>query len=259
MPYPILLAAGAAMAAAGAGMGMAGAAESKGAMNEARNAELLRQRGYQEQADKTVQASIGQSTRGVTDKQLAEGEASRNAGYAKVGQVVPGAQSASLPGQNGTVTAGEAGSGPTARAAATASKTANAWGRLVGGAQAKLGSYQDWGLAQRIKDARANSDLSVTNSFARGSANVLPVEMEAASHTGDELAGWGQLVGALGSATGMAGAVGMGPMIGGSHLATAASTSAPEWALAGSNAPLASVSGATGANPWSYAAMGVVH
>ena len=90
----------------------------------------------------------------------------------------------------------------------------NAWSRLVGGAQARLGAGDDWGLDQNIRNARTRSDLAVTGSQARSSASLLGNEMNIAAHRGDGLNAWGQLAGALGSLAGAYAATGTGAAAG---------------------------------------------
>lgn len=208
MPYPLMLAAAAATAA-GTGMQMAGAAQARGAMNDARAAELSRQKRYQDEASAEFSKSLKKSDRATADEQMQAGADRRSAAYqalaaSPVGQPLP-----TRPGSDGAVTdTGTAGAA--ARTKANATATANAWSRLVGGAQARLGGGEDWQLEQGIKNAEANRNLAITSSNARGSANILPWEMEEASHAGDGLKGWGQLVSALGSVAGIGAATAPG-------------------------------------------------
>lgn len=220
MPYPILLAVGAALAAAGTGMSIAGNEQAKAAMERAQAAEGRRQKKYQQEAQGALSQSIDQSTRGVADKQLAEGEAARLKAYAEAGKTPLQA----LPtGTSGNAVVGNK-SNPIADARARAAATANAWNQLASKAQARMGSYEDWGLKQGVKNARANQNLGIVSSLARGSANVLPIEIQDAAHSGDELSGWGQLVSALGMVAGAGAGAFAAPAAAGSSAAASTPT-----------------------------------
>ena len=69
----------AALALTGAGMGLqaAGDAKSKRAMNDAQNAELLRQKGYQQEADTAFQGNLKKSGRDTADTETQQGAARR--------------------------------------------------------------------------------------------------------------------------------------------------------------------------------------
>lgn len=205
MPYPIALAAGLALSAAGAGMQMAGNARSKSAMNDAQNAELLRQKKFQQEADASFQQNVERSRRTTAeaeqeagaDRRLAEAAALELTGAGMAAPITAPASGSANP--NSAAAA--------AQRSATATRAAgSAWSRLVGNAKARLGGGDDWQLAQAIGNNRTNLDLGITANQARGSAALLPYEMEEAQHRGDALRGWGQLVGALGAVTGAYGA-----------------------------------------------------
>lgn len=222
MPYPILLAAAAALSAAGAGMGMAGQAKANREMDARQNAELLRQRGYQEEADATFNQSLDKSDRPQADEAIDAGAAQRQAAYTNLRNATYSLTT--TPGRNQPV--GETTAGAADRTSASVAATNSAWSKLQGAARAKLGGYQDWGLENDIKDRRANQDLGITSTQARRSANVLPIEMQDASHSGDGLQAWGQLVSALGAVAGMGAAVGAGGAAAGAGAGSAGGTSA---------------------------------
>ena len=206
MAYPVLLALGAAAAAAGTGMQMAAASEDRAAMAAAQQAELARQKGYQSEADATFKKSLKESAPESAAGQLDKAAADRAAHYQEIESSTIGTPLPTRPSGNTVVgQPGTNGGSATARASADAARTASAWSDLGNAAQSRLGSYGDWGLTQSIKNARANQDLAITSNLARGSAEVLPYEMQAAQHKGDALASWGSLVSALGSVAGMAG------------------------------------------------------
>jgi hypothetical protein len=201
--YPAVLVAGLALSAAGAGMQYAGAQKAKSAMNNAQTAELLRQKKYQEEADASFQANLKQSDRATAEAETQAGATRRAAEYQALDRTAAGAEAP----MTATATGGaNSAAGAVKRTAATVSATNNAWSRLVSDARAKLGGADDWQLSQNTRNTRTNQDLALTSSKARGSAAVLPYEMNAASQQGDSLKAWGSLVGALGSAVGMAGA-----------------------------------------------------
>ena len=232
--YPAILA-GLALSAAGTGMQMAASSKAKGAMNDAQNAELLRQRGYQEQADASFQQNLAKSKRDTADTEQQAGADRRTAEYGKIAATGAGVAAPITQTTSGNATPNSA-AGAAARNKSTVTATGNAWSKLVGNARAKLGGGDDWQLNQSIRNTRANQDLAITAGNARASANILPVEMNAASHEGDALKGWGQLVGALGAVTGMAGSVaGAAPVAGGNYAAELGRAAAAEGAQAAGN------------------------
>lgn len=203
MPYPVALVAGIALSAAGAGMQAAGAQKAKGAMNDAQTAELLRQKKYQQEADASFQANLKKSDRGTAEAETQAGADRRAAEYQALDRTATGTEAPMTATATGTANSA---AGAAKRAAGTVSATNNAWSRLVSNARAKLGGADDWQLSQTTRNTRTNQDLAITSSNARGSAAVLPYEMDAASHKGDTLKAWGSLASALGSAVGMYGA-----------------------------------------------------
>ena len=209
MPYPVALVAGLALSAAGTGMQMAGASKAKGAMNDAQTAELLRQRGYQKEADAAFQQNLATSKRDTADTEQQAGAERRKAEYGKIAATGAGVAAPIQQASAGNATPNSA-AGAAARNKATVTASSNAWSKLVGDARAKLGGGDDWQLNQGIRNTRTNQDLAIASGNARSSANILPAEMQDASHAGDGLKGWGQLVGALGAVTGAYGATAAG-------------------------------------------------
>jgi len=236
MLYPLLLA-GLAASAAGTGMQMAGARKSRKAMEATRAAELARQKKYQEQAGKTFEASLSKSTRANADAAMAEGANRRTSAYDRI---AAGNQPTAL---NQVTTNRTVLPGPT-----TANRSAEAWSQLVGGNQAKLGGTADWQLGQGIKDTRASQDLAVISDNARGSARILPSELEAASHKGDSLSGWGQLLQAAGAVAGMAAPAGSAG--GGLSAGQEAAFSMGAGPVSATGATNFLVNTPTAANPW---------
>ena len=205
MAYPIALVAALALSAAGTGMQMAGAKKARDKMDDTRRAEMLRQKGYQRDADAAYEANRSKADRGTAEAEMAAGAQRREQEYQAVGQNTLGVAAPMATPAAGNQTAGAA-----SRMAANVQATGNAWTNMVNSARAKLGGSDDWELNQAIRNQRANEGIGIASSHARSSANLLPGEMQDASRAGDKLAGWGQLVSALGSVTGMYGAVAPG-------------------------------------------------
>lgn len=243
MAYPLLLA-GLALTAAGTGMNMAANAGTQSAVANAVAAEQARQKGFQQAANTVAQKSIAASTEPIAQDQIAQGAQARMNAYTQLAAKVPAASTVALPGQ--TKPGGAVDTDPTGRAQAEAAATANAWSNAVGGAQARLGGYEDWGLKQNIKNRQASEQIGVQANLSKGSASVLPFEVAAAQHSNDELSGWGQLVSALGSVAMMGAASGMGAPL--AQTASPAIT-APAWAVQGSGVGTVAV-GSEAANPW---------
>ena len=204
--YPILLAAAAAMTAAGTGLSMAGNAKANDQINDMRNAELLRQKGYQNEADTEFQDSLSKSTAPGAQEAIDSGAENRLAAYSNLRNATAGLTE--TPGRNQPI--GTSAGGASARADANQRATNAAWSNLQGAARANLGGYSDWGLQDNIKNRRANQNLAITAGKARSSASVLPMEISDAQHAGDSLNAWGQLASALGTVAGMGAAVGLG-------------------------------------------------
>lgn len=192
----------AALAAAGTGLQIAASNKAASKMNEANQAELLRQKQYQARATQVANQSISDSSPKNAWKELQMGEQKRTGEYAKLGAQDLGAIQPNTASPNSVV------NNPAAQRFQRGSQgVANAWSRVVGGGQARLGAGEDWGLNEKIRNQEANSKLQRIGSDAKISAGILPTEIDAASHSADAMKGWGQLVSALGSTVGLFGAV----------------------------------------------------
>lgn len=181
-----------------AGAGMAAQEKSKNAVASARNAELNRQQKIQNKADAVAQKSISESGADNAAKEISKGANQRAAEFSRLTEAVSPQQSA-RPGNRLVAPAS-----PTAAANTSQNALSEAWNRIIGGAQAKLGGYSDWGLARSIAAQRAGSDLGVIAGEARGSEAVLGTELANAQHAGDNLALLGTVLGAAGSVAGAA-------------------------------------------------------
>lgn len=185
------LLAGLALAAAGAGLQSAGASQSRRAMNQRTMEELHRQAQIQRKAEAEYAQSLAQSGTDVAAEQIQQGAQERGQLYDKL---------QSVPLDTGAQPVGNVGSAVTLRDVAQM--------QLANKNRAKLGGYETWMLDQAIKNARANQNLSILNQQAIRSQNILPLELQDASHAGDKLMGIGMGVGALGSLFGGYGALG---------------------------------------------------
>lgn len=178
---------------AGTGLSIAGQQQAKGAMESKARAEMLRQKGFQDQGKQEFVQSLGQSDQRTANDQLAEGQQQAGAEYSKVNQV-PLAASSATPVATGTQTPIQ-------------SSRDQASIGIGNRAAAGLQGYNHYDLMQMIKNMRANQNLQQISGNARGSAAVLPYELQAASHAGDSMSGIGSILSMLGSLTGLYAAV----------------------------------------------------
>lgn len=192
MPYPLAIAA-LAVSAAGAGAQMAAQSKVRSAEKRATNAEMQRQAGYRNQAAQVVNQSIADSDVTEARDSMAENAAERAAAYNRItGQVQKQVSAVPQPRIiNPTSGTGTAGNPYAANAAA--------WNRIIGGAQSKLGGYNDWGLDRGMKLSRGNQDIGLIGNQAAGSSRVLQAELQDAQHEGDALAAGGQVLSAVGA------------------------------------------------------------
>jgi hypothetical protein len=203
-----LLVAGLAATVAGTGMGIAGNEEAQAAMSSVRTAERKRQDELQNEANSVFKKSLSTSGADMAKNKIAQGANQRQSVYNALKQVAEPIAGAPLPeDSNANPIVGD---DATAGAARRARARGGAWSALNSEAAAREGGYQDYEAEQALNNAEASRRLAVINNRARGWAGIMPTELEVASHKGDALSGWGQLVSALGSTAGMAGAVGVG-------------------------------------------------
>lgn len=190
----IATAIGLGLTAAGTGMQIAGGEEAAGAMKKTRSEYAAKQRASDEQATNLWKQMADKSTVEQANKDQQTGEQARATNTEAIRQSSLGS-GAALP-TNAPTTYRVAG-------ADTGGQRANAWSKLVGGAQNKLGGYDDAAGQQARRSADTSQRIGVVNNFAHGNANLLPIELDVASHKGDAMKGWGQLVSALGAMTSM--------------------------------------------------------
>ena len=178
-----------ALSAIGTAMQSAGAAKAQRAMEDRTQAELDRQARIQKQAEEEYTKSLAQSQGDVAVQQVQQGSQEREQLYNQL-QAVPQDTQAQQITQNPMEKLRDA-----------------AQMQVSNKTRAKLGGYETWVLDQAIKNARASQNLGIFTQQAGRSANVLPLEIQAASHAGDNLSGLGTVVSGLGSLFGGAGGV----------------------------------------------------
>lgn len=188
-----------ALAAAGTASQVAGQRKAQKAMDGAREAERIRQKGYQEQSDAALGKSMAGAEKGAQDaiegKALAERKAASDAAVAEVRQPVE-ATGANLAGDQAANAVIES------EKAAQAAKSLG-FASQQGGAKAKLLSVNDLNFANSIANARALQEQARIANLAKGSADVLPIELEAASRKGQGLQTLGTLLSTAGTVVGM--------------------------------------------------------
>ena len=188
-----------ALTAAGSAAQAAGARRASKAMAGARVAESIRQKGFQDEANAVVEDSLNKSGKDATDKGMADAAAKRaaesDAAVADVRAPIE-ATGANLAGDQ-TVNAVMASEGDVA-----ANKNLG-YATQQGRAKSNLLSFNDVTFQNAINNLRAGQKLNTTSNFMRGSAAVLPVELEAASRKGEGLKTFGNLLSTAGTVVGM--------------------------------------------------------
>lgn len=188
-----------ALTAAGTAAQAAAANKSQKAMTGAREAERIRQKGYQEQADASLGKSVAGASRGEQDSAeanaLAERLAASDAAVAGVREPVE-ATGKNLAGDQTANTIIDA------EKAAQGQKALGYAGQQ-GAAKAKLLSFNDLNFGNAINNARAAQEQARLANFAKGSSDVLGVELEAASKKGAGLKTLGSLLSTAGMVTGL--------------------------------------------------------
>lgn len=188
-----------ALTAAGTVAQAAAANKSQKAMQGAREAERIRQKGYQSEADASLGKSMDASSKGAQDdaeaKAFADRQAASDAAVAGVRAPIE-ATGANLAGDQ------------TANAVIDAEKVAQSQKALgyagqQGSAKAKLLSFNDLNFANAINNARAQQEQARIAGFAKGSSDVLPIELEAAAQKGAGLKTLGSLLSAGGTIAGI--------------------------------------------------------
>lgn len=221
-----LLAIGLAATAVGTGLSIAGNAQDQNAIGDARATEALQQEKLQKQASGVFQTSVGNNSVPAAANTLASGANARATIASALANASAGGNT-NLPvnSQPGYQVTDATGQPMTNTAGARATAGAGAWGNVVNTAADKLGSYGDLTTTQGVNNSQANNQLGVIGNKAKGDANLLPLEIEVASHKGDALTGWGSIVSALGSVASLGAASGLGAAGAAGSAATSATPS----------------------------------
>jgi hypothetical protein len=187
------------LTAAGSAAQAAGARRAAKAMEGARVAESIRQKGFQDEANKVVDESLNKSGRSSTDAAMKAAAEARAADAAAATAEVRKPIEAT--GEN---LAGDT-SGNKVMATESDLQAARNLGFAgqQGAAKANLLSFNDMTFQNAINNIRAGQQLNTTGNFMRGSAGVLPVELEAASRKGDNLKTLGTVLSTAGTVVGM--------------------------------------------------------
>jgi len=209
-------------------MQMASNSQSQNAQRRVAEQELLRQQGYNREAETQFAKTLGENQPARQQVDLQRGQTERlGALLESMNRQPQYAQALPTGGTEPPRIVQEETGRQMARTAAEGAQQA--------GAEARLGGYRDWNLANAITNARAMSYQQMINNLARGSAGVLPLEISQASRKGEGLRMGGQLVSALGMLGGMGAAAGAGPGWG---------------SLFGSKVPMAKMGTVSGAPTW---------
>ena len=185
---------------AGTAMQAAGARKSRKAMDAAANAERLRQRGYQQEADSLFAESLSKQGAEQQMKGISDAEAARLAATQGAQQAAP---VVSVPTQGAT---------PTVVADETAARvgTGNAQAAQDAATRAALASFGDVQLGNALMNTRYGQQQGQIGRNMQGSASVLGLEMDAASRKGDSLNTFGSLLNAGGQLAGLGAGMGWG-------------------------------------------------
>lgn len=193
------LAIGLALTAAGTAASAAGQRRAEKAMDGAREAERIRQKGFEDESKSVLDTSMASAEKANQDQYEAGALAKRQAdAAAATGEVRAPIEATgqNLAGDQSANTLIE-----TERAAQGA-KALNFAGQQ-GGAKAKMLSFSDLNFNNAINNARALQNQNLIANLAKGSAGVLPIELEAASRKGQGLKTLGTLLSAAGTITGI--------------------------------------------------------
>ena len=188
-----------ALTAAGSAAQAAGARRAAKAMEGARVAEGIRQKGFQDEATAVADDSLGKSGRDATETGMAQAAAERAAASDAAVAAVRAPIEATGANLAGDQTANKL---MATEGDAAASKNLG-YATQQGRAKANMLSFNDVTFQNAINNIRAGQQLNTTGNFMRGSAGVLPVELEYASKKGDSLKTLGTVLSTAGSVVGM--------------------------------------------------------
>jgi hypothetical protein len=196
--------AAAALTVAGTGAQAIGSSKASRAQSNVAAAETARQERFRrEQAALFEQSQAGQ-TREAQDQKL--NEATERRTNALQGAVTQGsAADVPLAGNEASVVADTI-----SRRLAGSAQTA----RDEGGRLGALGAFKDLNFGNAISLGRSGQQQGMLGGFSRGSADLVPMEMDIAGQRGQGWQSFGRLLSGVGSLTGMAGAYGLNPFKG---------------------------------------------
>jgi len=188
-----------ALTAAGSAAQAAGARKAAKAMAGARTAESIRQKGFQDQANAVVDDSLNKSGKDATDKGMADAAAQRAAASDAAVADVRAPREAT-----GTNLAGDQTANAVMASEGDVAAAKNlGYATQQGRAKANLLSFNDVTFNNAINNVKAGQKLNTVGNFMRGSSNVLPIELEAASQKGEGLKTLGTMLSTAGSVVGM--------------------------------------------------------
>lgn len=223
MCTPIAIA-GLALSAGSAAVNSMAASKAAAARNDALAAERLRQQGYEKEAD----ALNAQSQDRYQNFQGQQDQKAQQLGDYFAGQHVaaPAAPVTTMPASKSDITVKEE-ANQRQQAADFTQKTGDALGNLraFGDLLGGIGRLQ----------ARDAMSVGQIGGFMKGSSNVLPYELDAASHAGDGLKTFGDILGGLGSVATAGGGNGgvLSGLFKGASPATGVTTTAANGAVRG--------------------------
>lgn len=143
-------------------------------MNQAFADMLARQQRYAQQSFGTLEGALPGMGVENARAQMAQGQAQRENLYSQLMGTPTSATGPAMTGRD------------------------SAFGQSTGQARAKLGSYSDWQLMQHINNIRTQNELNKISNFSQGWASLLPLQLNQAQHSQDELAMFGSLISSLG-------------------------------------------------------------
>jgi hypothetical protein len=184
---------------AGSAAQAAGQARARSAMQGAQQAERTRQRGFQDQSQSAFSESLAHANPQDQANAQAGAEANRKAAY----------EAASAQAHNPIEATGKnfAGNQNANRVLNSESSARNSqaqgFANQQGAAKAALQGFGDVQLGNALYNARQMQNQGTIGNFMQGSAGILPYEVEAASHKGDQLKNIGDLLSMGGAIAGL--------------------------------------------------------
>ncbi len=230
-----------ALAAAGTYASYEGAQQTKHATEDTQEAEATRQKGYADKSRALFDQSLNYNQADAQQGREQSASDKLNALYQDsvdntLGQMAP-------MGANVEQSASD-----TPKIIADNFKNAIDLGKSRASAQlrgkAALGGFDDMLAHTKIQDANIANEQGIFGNFMRGSANVVPIELQAASHAGDSAKNWGA---ALSAASSIVGGIGTAAALKAGAGTAAGATAAESAAAGGTTGAYTAVNPATGA------------